>query len=398
MPRPTPARRRPSRPRRTAALFALGAALCGADCGDTLVRAIDEGSPGSSAGGPGGLCDGGGAPVALPGGACAADLGRQIFRFALCSCTTGTVSGQLRTDAFSSRAPSGAGASASLAANESWSLNSRTSIGGSLAAAGAGAPPALRLRGDGSVAGDVRAGGDFNANGIFQIGGDLFVDGNVTIEAGTLAALGRVHIAPGRDASGVTAGGGLVTEAVEVPPPCACDRLDVAAAVAPFAASNDNAAAGVTPASLDRPAAPLALPCGRYYFDRVAGDISLALTGRTAIFVGDSLTIDGGFRVDLGPDAELDLFVAGNVTLTGSAAFGSPPSPARVRVYAGGPVFNVASGAPLGANIYAPRADVAASIDVEMYGALHARRLAFSGDLTLHYDEAVLDAPGCQTP
>jgi hypothetical protein len=399
---------RPRSPTRAAlaTLLACGASLGVINCGDTLVRAIDaggsSGQPGEPGepgepGGPGGRCEGGGAVITLPDGAqCTADLARGLFRFALCSCTTGTISGKLRTDAFSSRGPGGSSVSASLGANESWSFNSRVTVGGSLYAGGAGEPPALRLRGDGSVAGNVLSGGDVSSGGLFQIGGDLFAGGNVTIDAGSLSALGQVHVAPGRDASGVVASGGLTTEEINVPAPCDCaGRLDVAALVAPFAAANDNPLAGLTPRALARPAAPLSLPCGRYYVDEIAGDVTLSLSGRTALFVGDSLAIDGGFRVELGPDAELDLFVARNVTLAGSAPFGSPQAPARVRVYAGGTVFDVSGNVGLGANVYAPNADVAASVNIEMYGALHAKRLAFSGDLTVHYDEAVLASAGC---
>jgi hypothetical protein len=395
----TAALRSPSLRRAAAAsLLACGAALVAAACGDTLVHVVEAG--GSGGGAPAGSCEGGGPPITLPGSnRCTADLGRQLFRLALCSCTTGTVSGELVTDALSSGGASDAEVAASLGANESWALNSRVSVGGSIDAGGAGTPPALRLRGDGTIAGDVRAGGGIDSGGVYQIGGDLFANGDITIASGSLAAVGRVHLAPGRNAGGVVAGGGLITEAISVPPPCDCGALpDITSLVTGFAGTNDNEAAGVTPRALARPSGPLTLPCGRYFFDEIAGDVSLSLSGRTAIFVSGSATIDGSLRVELGPEGELDLFIAGGVTLTGaSSLLGSTLAPARVRVYVGG-AFGLVGNVGIGANVYAPNTEFASSVNVEMYGALHAQRLTFSGDLTLHYDLSILDAEGCQAP
>jgi len=393
------------------AIACLAAAAWAAGCGDARVEAIGAGGEG----GDGGIgfverdgdvdadpfCRGSGSLVPIGAGdRCAGDLGRRLFRFAVCACTTGSVSGRLRTDSFYSPAGGGAESAASLAANGSWSTNSHTSIGGSIYTAGSDVRPALSLKGDGVVAGDVRAGGDVTSSGTYQIGGDLFAAGSVTVATGSLATVGKVHLAPGHTADGVTAAGGVVTEAVVVPPPCDCTTsLDVAAIVAPFAAESDDARSGVTARSLDHPAAPVALACGRYYFDTIAGgDVTLSVAGRAAVFVAGDVSVGGALHLDLAPGAELDLFVAGNVSLTGPAFVGSPAAPAKVRVYSGGPVFQLAADAKLGANVYAPRADVAIASNFEMSGALHARSVAFSGDLTIHYDESVIDTVGCQPP
>jgi len=393
---------------------ALGAACAAAwaGCGDAEVEAIGSFGPAGDGGvvflDPDGgrrdgdaFCQGSGALVPLSQDTCVGDLGRRFFRFAVCSCTSGAVSGKLRTDSFYSPAGGGgAGSSASLAANGSWSTSSHTSIGGSVYTAGSAGPPALSLKGDGVVAGDVHAGADVTSSGTFQIGGDLFAAGNVGVVSGTLTDVGKIHLSPGRAATGVTAAGGTVTEPVSVPPPCDCGAaLDVASIVSPFASANDDALGGVTAAALDHPAAPVALGCGRYYFDAIeGGDVTLSLSGRTAVFVAGDVRVGGALHVDLGPGAELDLFVAGSVSLTGPVAFGSPAAPAKVRVYSGGPVFELSGDAKLGANVYAPRADVAVSSDFEMSGALHARSVAFSGDLTIHYDESVIDTIGCRPP
>ena len=409
----------------TAAIGAAALLVSFADCGDEVVNAIGAGAGTAQDGGGGGggggndasfigpdgatqeggvgFCKGSGATIPLPIGQCTGDLGPKLFRFAMCSCTSSSVSGKLVTDSFTSGADAGASGkgAASVAANGSVSTNAHTVIGGSIYAGGAGlaaSVPAVSLRSDGTIALDVRAGGDVTCGGIYQVSGDLYANGNVDVTSGSLAAVGKVHVSPGHTATGVSAGGGVVTETVTVAPPCDCAKpLDIAGIVAAFKSSNDDAQAGVTASSLHNPSAAIALPCGRYYFDDVAGgDVTLSLSGRTAIFVGANIDVMGAFTVDLAPGAELDLFAAGNFSLTGSAMFGSSSTPSHVRVYSGGPTFDVSGTVSVGANIYAPNADVAVASNFEMWGAFYAKSVAFSGDFTIHYDESVLQVVGCQ--
>jgi hypothetical protein len=252
----------------------------------------------------------------------------------------------------------------------------------------------------GTISRDLWSGGDVTSGGIYQNGGDLHSAGNVTVQSGSLAVVGKVHLAPGKSAAGVTSGGGTVSENVTVVPPCDCGApLDVPSLVAPFKTSNDDAAAGVTPGALHQPAAPVALPCGRYYFDDIAGgDVTLQLSGRTAIFIGGDVGVLGTMAVDLAPGAELDLFVAGSFSLTGTAALGSPSNPSKVRVYVGGTTFDLSATVSVGANLYAPNANLAVASSFEMSGAIYAKSLAFSGDFTIHYDESVVGTVGCQPP
>ena len=79
----------------------------------------------------------------------------------------------------------------------------------------------------------------------------------------------------------------------------------------------------------------------------------------------------------------------------GSTVFGAANAPARVRLYVGGVGVELSASAAIGANIYAPNADVALSSALELWGAVFANRLEFSGDFTIHYDSSVLATGGC---
>ena len=306
----------------------------------------------------------------------------------------------LTTDSFDSTSDAGTGHSASIAANGEVATNSTTSVGGYVYAGGQGVTPALSLGASGTVLRDVRAGGDVVVDGTYAIAQDLYLTGSVDITSGALSVDGEVRLPSGQTAAGVMATGGVVTEAVTVDPPCDCaSPLDIGAIVAPFQSANDDAMANVTTTALDHPAAPVLLPCGKYYFDGISGgDVDLRLSGRTAIFVGGDLNVLGDFTIELAAEAEVDLFIAGNFSLDGNGTFGAVSAPSKVRVYIGGQTFDMSGDAGIGANLYAPNADVAFASALQMSGAIFANSLAFSGDFTIHYDESIISVIGCEPP
>jgi hypothetical protein len=400
----------------------LGACLAIAGCGEARLDAVvAEDASGASAydasfdavfdavfdvsadvRGDAGFCAGGGPLVRLPGDTCTGDVSAKLFRFAICACTTLSASGKLTTESFTATgAPSG-GDGASIGANESIGTNSVLAIGGSVWAHGAGvtAPsPAVDVAIGGTIGRDVRSGGALRASGNFGVAGDLFVAGDATCTSGQIHATGALHAPASANVSGVVADKGRVTEAVSVTAPCNCVApLPIATIVESVATANDDAAAGLAPAALVHAPAPLTLPCGRYYFTGIAGPTTLHLTGRTAIFVGGDVDVTGDLTIDLAPAAELDLFVAGNFRLIGAVSFGSTKAPSRLRVYIGGTAVDLSGPATIGANVYAPNADVAWSSALDMAGSLFTHRLAFSGDAHVRYDETVLETSGCAAP
>jgi hypothetical protein len=298
---------------------------------------------------------------------------------------------------------------ASVAADWLIATNSEVVLGGSLWSGGIGAQgmPAISLDGFGTVARDLESGGDLEVGGTFAVRGNVFANGSVKVDpgdaGGSLSVGAAVHVPEGGTVSaGVAANGGILYESVGVAPPCPCNSpIDVASIVAGARTKNDNAAIGLTENALHDPTGTVNLPCGRYYVGDITGDsVELSIGGRVALFVDGPLFVLNALRVDLVPDAELDLFVVHDVTMGGAnngATQGNVNAPGRVRLYVAGQNLNLGTSANVGANIYAPAARVTLSSDLVVWGALFAREVSFSGNLTIHYDTSVLGAAasGC---
>ncbi|HEY8089834.1 MAG TPA: hypothetical protein VIF09_18365 [Polyangiaceae bacterium] len=395
-----------------------GAAACGdviaqpigagpADGGGVEGASADAGgdSPVTPEGSPGGdasFCTGSG-PIPIGTEQCTGDVAR-LFRFAACACNSLAVSGDLSTQ---SSLDGGSGSSASIAANGQVATNAQATVQGSVWAGGqalAAGTPAVQLSAPATttstVALDVQSGGDVHTSGTVLVGRNLYADGNVVVQSGSLSVVGAVHVPAGDTAAGVTAGGGIVNGPVQIPVPCDCSNpLDIAAIVAAHQSTNDDADGGITATSLDDPAGAVTLPCGLFYVDGIHGAsaITIDVTGRAALFVGGDLDAEGGLTVTVN-GGELDLFVAGNVTLKGTTSIGDPSAPSKTRIYMGGPTLTLTAAAILGANVYAPKADVQLASNFTMSGAFFAQSLQFSGFFHIYYDGDILQTPGCTPP
>lgn len=386
-------------------------------CGDAAVVPIEDGrfaddpsfadGGGEGEGGRGGdggasadFCSGTGVSIPIPGSTgCSGDLARKLFRFAACSCTDLDLGGTIRTASFDSTTGATNDQGASVAANRSLTLAGNGGIGGSAFGGGQGVAAgrdALTCTGQTTLRHDAWSGSDMTAVGDHTVGGDAYVNGALT--GASVRVAGKLHTPSGQVLAPPNSSGGSVTEPVVVAPPCDCgSKLDVAAIVAPFKTTNDNAAIGLAPDALEH-GGTLVLPCGRYHLTEIGGSVTLALTGRTAIFVDGDISIAGGFTIDLQPGSELDLFVAGDFSLAGKATFGSLDAPSKVRVYTGGTRFGLAGSAQLGGNFYAPNADIRLASAFKMSGAIFGDQLSFAGGFDIRYDESILDVQGCEKP
>jgi len=315
--------------------------------------------------------------VRLPGAnatQCTADLAKQIFRFAVCSCDALDVSGNVESKSFDSKKGTENRIGGSVGTNASLPASGAFTVGGSLWTS-----KELTVTGNSDVLQDVHA-GTVSANGVLNVGADLYAsqapDGNVTLG-------GKQH----------------VPTPVTDPCNCAAPPISISQFIDSFATTNDNAIAKVTPASLNdpEPNSVIALECGRYYFDTVAANTSLTikLAGRTAIFVKGDFDIAGAFDIQMPEGAELDLFIGGNLLLSGSSAFGSVEAPARMRIYVAGQTVDASGAGDLAANLYAPNAIVTFSGGNAVRGAVHARQVIATGALNVNYDEAILSLQGC---
>lgn len=318
---------------------------------------------------------------------CAGTLAQVTFRWALCSCTGVSTSGAIHLDGFSSRVAD-AGAGGSVGVNGTYASSSTVSATGSmwleqdLSLSVAGRASELTVGGQCSGAGtsivrDARVAGSVNG---LSVGGQLFVP--------TTSAI----------TGSVSAAGGIVRGPVVVSPPCDCrpeQQVDIVGVIADGKAHNDNATVGLDPSALQSPSGPirLDLPCGRFFLSAIHASraTTIAVHGRTALFVeGDlSASSDLAFFVDEG--AELDVFVGGNITSAGSIRFGSPQMPAVSRFYVHG-LLSTSSGGTLAGNFYLPKSAFSASADMTVYGSVFCGSLNVSKSLGVHYDSAIQTA------
>lgn len=305
---------------------------------------------------------------------CTADLAKKVFRFAICSCETFDVSGGLKSRSFDSLKQTENRLGGSVGTNEGLLTGGSLEVRGSLWTA-----KDLDVSGSATVLQDVHA-DTVDVSGNLEVGADIFAakapTGNITLG-------GKSHVpSPASD-------------------PCNCKDppISIAQYVDAFATQNDNAASKIEGRSLADPPpdTSLTLECGRYYFDsvNVEGSVRLHITGRTAIFVKGDFDVAGRFDLTMDPGAELDLFIAGNLSTSGTSTFGSLASPARMRVYVAGTKVDATGSGELAANIYAPNAIVNFSGGSAIRGAVHAKKVEASGELDINYDEAILALEGC---
>lgn len=355
----------------------------------------------SSTGGPVGFCDGEGG-ILLPGDLndmCTADLGKKTFLFAVCSCAGLTANNVLKTDSYDSEMMMNmmTKTGGSVGVNGAYSASSQNDIGGTLWVDGP-----IQTFNSHMVSQDVQCGGDYSATSPSNVGDDMYVEGNLLAVNKVVTIGGDLHIAAGKSTVGANVLGKIIKEPVLVKTPCDCnDPIDVAAIVAGYKLDNDNLANAIEPDQLIGNPLPevLELPCGRFYFDAITPNNSLTikLTGRTVLAIAGDVVIPGPFTLELGPDAELDLFVAGNVTLNNTATIGDTKRAAATRIYVQ-QSFKFSSNFVLGANLYQPNAMFTANNMAEIWGSLFVGGLTLASPFTVHYDQAILDLNGCEDP
>ena len=281
-------------------------------------------------------------------------------------------------------------------------------VGGSLYVGDGG----LAIQG-GSVSHDVFVGSDIFAQGA-SVGGpgvgasaNAFCAGDISGKNTTIYGDLYTHA----EGTGITVTGSTFLDAgVVVPAPCDCTNLiDIAGIVANALVSNDNAA-GLPDGGALSPdewatgggATNFTWPCGRYYLSGVdiAAPTTWTIAGRTAIFVGTNVSLANKFTVNLQPGAEIDLFIAGNLTEGGANASltlgNSPATVANTRVYVAGSGTFAAPGTLYG-DFYAPNATLTVSTPTTIYGSVFAYAFDNSNPTTIYYDEAVLES-GLECP
>jgi hypothetical protein len=340
------------------------------------------------------FCDGGGAPV-LADGTCTGQLAETLFRHAVCGCSGLDFNGDLTADAFDSRVGDGPGRGADVASNVSLSGNGAMDISGNVVISGPAGVQAGELL---HVAGDLTSAGALGRpHSAIEVEGAAWIGGDVMVESLTVSAL---TVREGASVQGEIIADTTEMADIQVPQPCRCEEaVDVARRLGVHQQTNHNVEAGIDAAALSQVEgdAELMLPCGRFYLDEISGDgagqIAIRAMGRTALFVGGNITTQQDLIVDIGPEAELDLFVGGNIQVSGVSSLGDPARPRLLRIYvAAGGSIALSDRSVLAGNLYAPLADLASSASLELFGAVVVNRLNGAASIDVHHDLAIADA------
>lgn len=344
------------------------------------------------------FCEGEGG-ILLPGDAqtCTGDLGQKTFTFALCSCTDVSVLGTFFTDSFNSNDPNmGVLAGGSVGVNGNYGTIAVADIGGALWIDGSMNTTAIH-----GVAKTLQCGGNVTPTLLSTVDDNAYVEGNISGLLPLMTIDGDLHIPAGKTVQ-ATVKGSTIKEPVSVQTPCDCsDPIDVAGIVQGYKADNDNDVHGIDPKALQDLGLfkNIELPCGRFFFTEITSLVTLHIkaTGRTVIAVEGDLSDVGLFNLEIAPDAEVDLFVAGDIEFANLAKLGDKNRPAALRIYVGGQVTFV-SGFQLGGNLYAPNA-IFNSVGLgDVWGSLFVKGIQLIELFSIHYDSAILEVDGCEDP
>lgn len=344
------------------------------------------------------FCDGEGA-ILLPGDevTCTGDLAEKTFTFALCSCTGVTTVGTFNTDSFNSNDPNTPDINGgSVGVNGDYSANVQAGIGGALWIDGSMSTVLLH-----DVAQDLQCGGTVSALALSHVDGDAYVEGNIGGLLPLMTIDGDLHIPQGK-AVNANVNGQIIKEPVNVDTPCDCsDPIDIPGIVQHFKNNNDNATLGIDPAEFETIdlVKTIELPCGRFFFTEIQSLVSLniKITGRTVIAIEGDFNNLGLFDLEIAPDAELDLFVNGNLTFVDLATVGDTTRPAALRSYVHGDV-SFANLFTLGGNLYMPNSEFNAAGLGSVFGALFVGGIQIVDLFWIHYDSAILELEGCEDP
>lgn len=334
---------------------------------------------------------------------CAGWIARRAFSHAICSCADLEVLAVLASSPLDS---SVAGPladedrrGAAIGVNGNYGGGEYLRIDGSFTVSGTAA---VVSRGGIDVAGDLRLAAPVNAAGPIFVGRDAWL-----LEAASsmslITVLRDLHLGPSGSIGGTgpaIALGKTLHESFEVAPPCECaneELVDIGGVVSQGMSQNDNGRIGLALDALSNVASPkqLTLACGRFALQGISGDaeIALRIVGRVILVVDGDVEAGRKFSLELEPGAALDLFIGGNLSVSGESLIGDNTRPAATRVYVRG-AGNIAlpGTARFSANLYAPHAPLTVLALGDVYGAAFGASVRSLGPLLAHYDRAVLQA------
>ena len=357
-------------------------------------------------------CSGGGPQIevdAAPEGQrrCTGNLAEEVFLWGVCSCDSLVFDDALQTDAYDSTLgryePGGLGAG--VGTNADIDVGSQAEIRGSLWAS---SMPGAVFDDGVTVHQQLHVGGNLDTGSTAEFKKDAWVESNV--EADGAATFGQtLHVTPNSTvSSGVNYGSLDDSTDFDVQNACtqcgAADRIPVSEIVDRHTgADNDNSAVGLSPDAMDGvdDGQVLELPCGEYYLSKMNIDdtATIRVTGRTALYIGGDVEVGSNLTIKPAANAELDVFIDGNVTIDDRVELGDAAYPASTRFYVGGDKgWDFGSQARMAGYIYAVPGGIVADDGIELYGGMYTQNLDAGSDVDIHYDRAILGAGKNCTP
>ena len=356
------------------------------------------------------VCSGKGPIVTIPAttvsGAyqtCTGRIAESHFSNALCTCENANVAGYLRSRAFDSKKGTSVDLGGSVGINQTCVTAGFADVGGAFSIAGS---DSLSFAGYLKTGGDLRVAGKTMVPGYTEVGRDLWIASGYT-DLGPLTVHRDLHGSSPIMAIPLTVEGKKIPSGVTIAPPCPCeakDIINVDGLVAEAKTNNDDAKYTIDPSMLNVLIGNIevTLPCGKIYFEQIGGigNVIVNVTGRVAVFVGGSVANTGNLEFRLAAGAEIDLFISGDLAVTGRALFGERDRPAASRIYVGGSgnVFLTGYTEFVG-NLYAPHSLVQGIGFENVYGSIFADMFVSPGFANFVYDAAIMTVGDtCDTP
>ncbi len=391
-----------------------GEQICGRECVDVKSNSDHCGACGTKCGAGKGCnagrcvpsldysdaksCEGGGPVIDIDWGGgqdrCSGAVAEAAFRWAACSCSSVQTTGAVTTDAFDSTigpyVPGVLGGGVGV--NGKLSSTRGVNIGGSLWVSDKG-KNALQAKGKAAI--ELQVAGTTMLGSGFQVGGDAAV-GGYTLN-GTFAVGGTLTVPDGGTMTGNATYQSLVRAPVTVADPCSCDAeqlVPIAAIVEARRTKNDNSLIGLDSKALGKNGTVnrLDLPCGNYFLEGIdsVNGTTIVAHGRTALYIKGNVGGTSRVTIKAMPDAEIDVFIDGNLQVTSGLSFGSKHYPAATRLYLGGSGgLNVTSGMDIGGFLYVYPGVVSSTGLVEIFGGVFANGIDITAGINVHYDRQI---------
>jgi hypothetical protein len=315
--------------------------------------------------------------------------------FAVCSCGALTANNTLTVDRRGETGEWGA-----LGVDGAYTTSAPVVVGGDLRAGAS-----ILSNNTHQIGGDLLCGASFGANADVRVAGDAVLGGPVNVPNPRLYVDGTLTLPAEADLSGVADAGSVVRRQVRVEAPCDCtEPFDVGGAVA---AARDEARQGGGSLLANAPDAMVGLSepadltyaCGRHYVNGVTPNntLRLRIEGKVTLYVDGDVRTAAPFTVELGPEAELDLYVGGAFQPNNTVVMGAAARPDALRLYVAGPVTTAAPVSLYG-SLYAPASSVTANNTIDLWGAAFAGSFTLAAPFVVHEAGPSVDARGCLQP